>query len=95
MQRASRAVDRFNREVRRDSFVRTEILEQPNGDALAVMHYNDEMGPLITIEYSCTSPRQAAFLTNAFHTRADRIYQTVTELLTAKGDPADEAGQEE
>ena len=56
---------------------------------------SDEMGPLITIEYSCTSPRQAAFLTNAFHTRADRIYQTVTELLTAKGDPADEAGQEE
>ena len=95
MQRASRAVDRFNREVRRDSFVRTEIMEQPNGDALAVMHYNDEMGPLITIEYSCTSPRQATFLTNAFHTRADRIYQTVTELLTAKGDPADEAGPEE
>jgi hypothetical protein len=95
MQRASRAVDRFNREVRRDSFVRTEILEQPNGDALAVMHYDDEMGPLITIEYTCTSSRQASFLTNAFRTRADRVYQTVTELLTAKEDPADEAGDEE
>ncbi|MBQ4016134.1 MAG: DUF4364 family protein, partial [Oscillospiraceae bacterium] len=89
MQRASRAVDRFNREIRRDSFVRTEVLEQPNGDALAVMHFDDEIGPLITIEYTCTSARQASFLTQAFRGRADRIYQTVTELLTQKGEPGD------
>lgn len=89
MQRASRAVDRFNREIRRDSFVRTEVLEKPNGDALAVMHFDDEIGPLMTIEYTCTSARQASFLTQAFRGRADRIYQTVTELLTQKSEPGD------
>ena len=84
--RAARAVERFNREIRRDSFVRTEVLEQPNGEALAVMHLDDELGSLITIEYTCPSPRQAAFLTKAFPGKADKLYQTITEILTAKED---------
>lgn len=86
-QRASRAVERFNREVRRESFVRTEVLEQPNGEALAVMHLDDELGSLITIEYTCPSTRQAAFLTNAFPGKADKLYQMITEILTAKEEP--------
>ena len=83
-QRAARAIERFNREIRRESFTRTEILEQPNGDALAVMHLDDELGNLITIEYTCPSPRQAAFLTKAFPGKADKLYQVITEILTAK-----------
>lgn len=86
MQRANRAIERFNREIRRESFTRTEVLEQPNGDALAVMHLDDELGALITIEYTCTSPRQAAFLTKAFPAKADKLYQIITETLTAKED---------
>ncbi len=89
MQRANRAIERFNREVRRDSFIRTEILEQPSGDVLAVMHLDDELGNLITIEYNCPSTRQAAFLTDAFRSKADVIYQTVTELLTKKDDASE------
>ncbi len=83
-QRATRAVERFNREVHRESFVRTEILDRPNGEALAVMHLDDELGPLITIEYTCPSARQAAFLTKSFPARADKIYQLITEQLTSK-----------
>ena len=90
MKRASRAVERFNREVRRDSFIRTEVLEQPGGEALAVMHLDDELGNLMTIEYTCPSSRQAAFLTNAFRGKADRIYQLVTELLTKKDEAEEE-----
>lgn len=87
MKRAGRAIERFNREIRRENFIRTEVLEQPGGEALAVMHLDDELGNLITIEYACPSPRQAAFLTKAFHGKADKIYQTVTELLTSKEEP--------
>ena len=87
--RATRAVERFNRQIRRESFVRTEVVEQPNGDALAVMHLDDELGSLITIEYSCPSPRQAAFLTKAFPSKADRLYQLITELLTTKDESED------
>ena len=87
MKRAGRAVERFNREVRRGNFIRTEVLEQPNGEALAVMHLDDEMGNLMTIEYVCPSSRQATFLTNSFRGKADRVYQLVTELLTKKDEP--------
>ena len=88
-QRAARAVERFNRQIRRESFVRTEVLERPDGESLAVMHLDDEMGPLITIEYTCPSARQAAFLTKAFPAKADKLYQLITEQLTAK-DEVDE-----
>lgn len=92
-QRAARAVERFNREIRRDSHVRTEVLEQPNGDALAVMHLDDEMGCLLTIEYTCTSPRQAAFMTKAFPAKADKLYQMITETLIAKEETAADPNQ--
>ena len=92
-QRANRAVERFNREVRRESFVRTEVLDQPNGEALAVMHLDDELGSLITIEYTCPSPRQAAFLTKAFPGKADKLYQFITETLTAKESPEEDGGE--
>ena len=93
MKRAARAIERFNREIRRENFIRTEVLEQPGGEALAVMHLDDELGNLITIEYACPSARQAAFLTQAFRGRADRIYQTVTELLTRKEEPEDSGAE--
>ncbi len=89
-QRAARAVERFNRQIRRQSFVRTEVLEQPGGEALAVMHLDDELGSLITIEYTCPSPRQAAFLTKSFPDKADKLYQIITETLLAK-EEADQA----
>ena len=65
-QRAARAVERFNRQIRRESFVRTEVLERPDGESLAVMHLDDEMGPLITIEYTCPSARQAASVADCY-----------------------------
>ena len=83
-QRAARAIERFNREVRRDSFIRTEVIEQPGGEALAVMHLDDELGSLMTIELTATSARQAAFLTRAFHRKADKLFQHITLELTAR-----------
>lgn len=83
-QRAEKAVDRYNREVRRDSFIRTEVVEQPNGEALAILHLGSEVGSLMTIEYVCPTSRHAAKLTRIFPERANQLYQAVTEILTAK-----------
>lgn len=88
MQRAERAVERFNREIRRDSMVRTEILNQPSGDYLAVMRLDDEMGPLMTLELYAPSARQAKLLTDRFRTQADELFREITTRLTAK--PAQE-----
>ena len=89
-QRAARAVERFNRGLRRDSFIRTEVLEQPNGEAVAVMSLDDEMGNLITLEYACPSPRLAALLTKAFPDRAEKLYRLITETLTAKEEDSEQ-----
>ena len=83
-QRAEKAVDRYNREVRRDSFIRTEVLDQPNGEALAVLHLDSEVGSLMTIEYVCPTSHHAAQLARVFPERANQLYRTVTEILTAK-----------
>ena len=88
-QRAARAVERFNREVRRSALVRTEILEQSNGDYLAVMSLDDELGRLMTLELTATSSRQAMALNKAFEAKADKIFQLVIGQLTAR-EPAPE-----
>ena len=80
-QRANRAVERFNRQTRRDSFVRTEIIEQPSGDFLAVMSLDDELGRLMTLELTAPSARQARQFTKAFHGCADRLFCAITEQL--------------
>ena len=87
--RAARAVARFNREVRRSALVRTEILEQSNGDYLAVMSLDDELGRLMTLELTATSSRQAMALNKAFEAKADKIFQLVIGQLTAR-EPAPE-----
>ena len=83
MQRASKAVDRFNREVRRDSFIRTELISQQNGDYLVVMHLDDEFGTLMTLELTAPNASQARRIAAAYHNCADAIYRTVLDELTA------------
>ena len=67
MQRAAKAVDRFNREVRRDNFIRTELIPQPSSDYLVVMHLDDELGTLMTLELTAPNSAQATKLAAAFH----------------------------
>ncbi len=83
-QRAEKAAERFNREIRRNSYIHTEVVNQPNGEALAVLHLGSEVGNLLTIEYACPTARHAAQLTRIFPDRANQLYKAVTEILTAK-----------
>lgn len=85
LQRAGRAVERFNREVRRDNFIRTEMLPQPNGDYLVAMHLDDELGTLMTLELTAPTASQARKLSRTFHESADTIYRVVLEELTGQG----------
>lgn len=82
LSRAGKAVERFNREVRRDNFIRTEMLSQPNGDYLVAMHLDDELGTLMTLELTAPTSGQARKLAKAFHEKADSIYRFVLEELT-------------
>lgn len=89
-QKAEGAVARFNRQVRRSSFVKTQILPRKNGDFSVIMALDDELGNLMTLELVAPNQRQAVRLGSLFKKKAEEIYSlTMTELLSGE-DEADE-----
>ena len=86
--RAANAVNRFNRQIRRSSFVKTQIIPRDNGDYSVVMALDDEMGNLMTLELLAPNQRQAVRLGKLFEKKAEAVYNlTMAELL----DDEDEA----
>ena len=81
-QRAENAVSRFNRQLRRSSFVKTQIIPQDNGSLSTVMALDDEMGNLMTLELLAPSQRQAIRLSKLFEKKAELLYNLImSELL--------------
>ena len=81
-QKAENAVDRFNRQVRRSSFVRTKVTVRESGDYSVVMSLDDEMGNLMTLELVAPSQRQANRLSRLMEKKAEAVYNlTMAELL--------------
>ena len=81
-QRAENAVARFNRQIRRSSFVKTQILPRESGDFSVIMALDDEMGNLMTLELSAPDSRQAVRLSRLFEQKAEDVYKmTMTVLL--------------
>lgn len=81
-QRAENAVARFNRQIRRSSFVKTQILPREGGDFSVIMALDDEMGNLMTLELLAPNQRQAIRLSKLFEKKAEAVYNlTMAELL--------------
>lgn len=81
-QRAENAVARFNRQIRRSSFVKTQILQRESGDFSVIMALDDELGNLMTLELLAPNQRQAVRLGRLFEKKAEIIYNlTMSELL--------------
>ncbi len=81
-QRAEDAVTRFNRQLRRSSFVKSQVIPRDNGDFSVVMSLDDEMGNLMTLELLAPNQRQAIRLGRLFENKAEILYNlTMSELL--------------
>lgn len=81
-QRAENAVDRFNRQIRRKSFVKTEIAPREKGDFSVVLRLDDEFGNLMTLELTAPDQRQAGRLSRLLEEKAEEVYNlTMMELL--------------
>ncbi len=81
-QRAEDAVARFNRKLRRSSFVKSQVIPRENGDYSVVMSLDDEMGNLMTLELLAPNQRQAIRLSRLFEKKAETLYNmTMSELL--------------
>ena len=81
-QRAENAVSRFNRQIRRSSFVKTQIIPRESGEYSVLMSLDDEVSNLMTLELAAPNMRQAVRLGKLFEKKAEQIYNlTMTELL--------------
>ena len=86
-QRADNAVNRFNRQIRRSSFVKTQIIPREGGDFSVIMALDDEMGNLMTLELVAPNQRQAVRLSKLYEKKAEAVYNlTMAELLDEEED---------
>lgn len=86
-QRAENAVAKYNRQIRRSSFVKTQVIPRENGDFSVIMALDDEMGNLMTLELVAPDQRQAVRLGKLFEKKAEMVYNlTMTELLDEEED---------
>ena len=80
--KADNAVNRFNRQIRRSSFVKTQIIPRESGDYSVIMALDDEAGNLMTLELMAPNQRQAVRLGKLFEKKAEAVYNlTMAELL--------------
>ena len=81
-QRAENAVAKYNRQIRRSSFVKTQVIPRDSGDFSVVMALDDEVGNLMTLELVAPDQRQAVRLSKLFEKKAEMVYNlTMAELL--------------
>ena len=81
-QRAENAVTRFNRQIRRSSFVKTQIISRESGDFSVILSLDDETSNLMTLELMAPDQRQAVRLSRLFEKKAEDVYNlTMTALL--------------
>lgn len=86
-QRAENAVAKYNRQIRRSSFVKTQVIPRDSGDFSVIMALDDEMGNLMTLELVAPDQRQAVRLGKLFEKKAEVVYNlTMTELLDDEED---------
>ena len=80
--RAENAVEKYNRQIRRSSFVKTQIIPRETGDCSVIMALDDETGNLMTLELMAPNQRQAVRLSKLFEKKAEIVYSLImTELL--------------
>ena len=81
-QRVENAVEKFNRQLRRQSFVTTQVTESEAGEISVTMTLRDEVGHLMTLSLMAPDSRQAQRLSKLLENKAEEIYNlTMMELL--------------
>ena len=88
--RAENAVDRFNRQIRRSSFVKIQLIPRENGDYSVMMSLDDESGNLMTLELMAPNQRQAVRLSRLFEQKAEMVYNTTMMVLLEDEDSEEE-----
>jgi hypothetical protein len=80
-QKAENAVARFNRQIRRSSLVKTQVIPADSGEYRVVMALDDEVGSLMTLELSAPDQRQANRLARLYEDKAELVYNLIMTAL--------------
>ncbi len=80
-QRAENAVARFNRQIRRSSMVKSQVVEREAGDYAVVMQLSDDAGELMKLELTAPDQRQAKRLGRLFEAKAELVYNLMMTAL--------------
>ena len=89
-QKAENLINRFNRQLKRSSYIKTQIIPREGGEYSVIMSLDDEVSNLMTLELVAPDQRQAVRLAKLFEKKAEQVYNlTMTELLTAEDELED------
>ena len=87
-QKAENLINRFNRQLKRSSYIKTQIIPREGGEFSVIMSLDDEVSNLMTLELVAPDQRQAVRLAKFFEKKAENVYNlTMTELLSAENEP--------
>ena len=76
-QRAKAAVERFNKDQRRNARIKTDMQPKENGESVVTMEFSDATGILMHLELTAPSIPQGHRLEKTFRDRAESIYQSI------------------
>lgn len=76
-ERAECAVERYNRELKRSRYLRTEIRQKEDGEYLVCMGLDDVRGPLMDLTLTAPTLQQARRLEAAYRKNAEIVHQSV------------------
>ena len=76
-ERAECAVGRYNRELKRSRYLRTEIRQKEDGEYLVCMGLDDVRGPLMDLTLTAPTLQQARRLEAAYRKNAEIVHQSV------------------
>ena len=81
-QRVENAVTGYNRQLRRKSFVKSDVTANEKGEYTVTMSLSDEVGHLMTLSLMAPDQRQALRLQKLLEQKAENVYNlTMMELL--------------
>lgn len=76
-ERARVAVERYNKNLKREQFLRSEINRKEDGEYLVRMELDDLRGPLMDLTLTAPSLQQARRLEAGYRKNAELVYQAV------------------
>lgn len=79
--KADAAVESYNRDRKRSSFVHTELGNGENGDCVVTMQLNDEKGMLMNLQLTSPNERQGRQIAKAFQKNAELFYSLIMSDL--------------